>query len=119
MKPNFTKTTIMLAIASMIYGTTTAGATAGKLSPDEVAMLLSTLVVAQKSCDLRTSNYPLNLAVAKLGQDLVDFTPDGRYAQLVEVKLNKAIEWLAVQGKSQACLGFKQTLTRFLPDTLR
>jgi hypothetical protein len=88
------------------------------LPPDWVAMVLATVAAHQSDCapPLPESDYPLNLAVAKLGQDLVDFMPDGRYAPLVSVKLAKAREWERTQGVSAACSGMAETLKRFLPD---
>jgi len=79
-------------------------------------MVLGTLVIANDQCKLKPNNYPLNLAVAKLGQDLVDFRPDNRYAPLLEVKANKAREYIAGMGLRRACDGMQEVLLKFLPD---
>ena len=42
-----------------------------------------------KTCPLEPNDFPLNIAVAKLGQGLVDFMPGGYYAPLVKVKTKK------------------------------
>lgn len=55
-------------------------AQAASLAPDEVAMVLGTMIVVNKQCGLKGNEFPLNVAVAKLGQDLVDFMSDNRYA---------------------------------------
>ena len=68
-------------------------------SPDEVAMVLGTLLVAQRECNVRIiSDTALQIEIAKLGQDLNDFMIDGRYAQVVRVKINKAFEFVATMG---------------------
>ncbi|MEA1833434.1 hypothetical protein U8607_15220 [Methylobacterium durans] len=89
------------------------------LTPDETAMVLATLVVATKTCAAKTTNRPLNVAVAKLGQDLVDFGPNERYSPLVEVKMKKAFEFIQMHGKQTACNGMIGTVRRFLPGILR
>jgi len=86
------------------------------LSPDEVAMIAATVIVGGKECRIKGNDYPLNLAIAKLGQDAVDFKPDGRYAPLVEVKVKKGIEFVNGMGKAKGCEGIRQTLINFLPD---
>ena len=88
------------------------------LTPDEVAMVVGTLFVATTRCTLKTTSAPLNVAVAKLGQDLVDFLPDGRYDPLFRVKVKKANEWMDARRRA-ACDDFRQTLKRFLPDIVR
>jgi hypothetical protein len=52
----------------------------------------------------------------KLRQDLVDFLPDGRYASLVRVKLQKTSEWIMAEGKTRACYGLIETLKKYPPD---
>ena len=86
------------------------------LSPDEVAMVVGTVVVQGQKCPRKPNDYPLNVAVAKLGQDLVDFEPGSRYAPLVEVKMKKAYEFIAGLGLEHACKGMEETLHTFLPD---
>jgi hypothetical protein len=79
-------------------------------------MVVATLMVSDKSCDRKSNGFPLNIAVAKLGQDLVDFFPEGFYAPLVEVKVKKAYEWVGAMDKTKACQGMEEILLRFLPD---
>lgn len=86
------------------------------LSPDEVAMVLGTMIVANKQCGLEGNEFPLNVAVAKLGRDLVDFEPDSRYAPLVDVKMRKALELVSAWGKPRACKAMQEVLFKFLPD---
>ena len=86
------------------------------MTPDEVAMIVATVLVGGTQCGLKGNDYPLNLAVAKLGQDLVDFKPDGRYAPLVQVKVNKGVEFVRGMGKDKGCEGIRDTLIKFLPD---
>jgi hypothetical protein len=78
-------------------------------------MVVATSIVAIQQCSLKSKDFPLNLAVAKLGQDLVDFMPDGRYAPLVEVKRAKAIEWI-LADKTNGCEGIHEVLLKYLPD---
>jgi hypothetical protein len=75
------------------------------LSYDEVAMVLGTLLVGEQQCGLKGSSFPLNVAVAKLGQDLVDFVPGNRYAPLVEVKAMKAREFHSRQREQSSLRG--------------
>ena len=82
-------------------------------------MILATVVTATKDCHAKSTSYPLNLAVAKLGQDLADFLPDGRYAPLVDVKMKKATEWIAAEGRPKACAGMVEVLRKYLPDVYR
>lgn len=86
-----------------------------QLTPDEAAMVLGTLIVARDRCSVTPANKPLNVEIAKLGQDLNDFLPNARYAPLVEVKVKKANEFIAAQGKGTACQGMVEVLKRFLP----
>jgi hypothetical protein len=88
------------------------------LTPDEVAMVLGTLVVQQQFCPLKTNDFPLNIAVAALGQDLVDFMPGNRYEPLVEVKRKKAVEYMQI-GKDKACPGMEEILLKNLPNVFR
>jgi hypothetical protein len=90
--------------------------TVKSLTPDEVAMITATSIVGETQCGIKGNAYPMNLAVAKLGQDLVDFQPDGRYAPLVQVKVKKGLEWINGLGKEKGCEGIRQTLIKFLPD---
>ena len=85
-------------------------------TPDEVGRILATNAVAVKECSIKISNNALNLAVAKLGQDLVDFLPAGRYAPLVNLKLKKVSEWVSAEGKTKACSGMVEMLKKYLPD---
>jgi hypothetical protein len=85
------------------------------LTPDEVAMVVATSIVGETRCGIKGNNHPMNLAVAKLGQDLVDFKSDGRYAPLVKVKLQKGMEWVNTLGK-EGCEGIRGALVQFLPD---
>jgi hypothetical protein len=88
-------------------------------SPDEVAMVLGTLLVAQRECNVRIiSDTALQIEIAKLGQDLNDFMIDGRYAQVVRVKINKAFEFVAAMGKARACNAMKDVLKRYLKDAV-
>ena len=84
--------------------------------PDEVAMVVGTMIVANDQCGLKGNDYPFNVAVAKLGQDFVDFQPDNRYAPLVKVKVKKAYEFISGYGKLRACEGMREVLMKFLPD---
>ena len=107
------RATCVVLLLSINFG---ANAFAAELTPDEVAMVVGTVVVSQQVCGPITSKFPLNVAVAKLGQDLVDFQPDGRYAPLVSVKMKKAFEFVSTQGKAAACDAFRFVMKKFLPD---
>lgn len=88
-----------------------------QLSPDEVAMVVGTFIVQSQNCDLKPKmDFPMNVAVANLGQDVVDYLPDARYAPLVQVKSNKAKEYMAGMGKTQACAAMEEILRKYLPD---
>lgn len=87
-----------------------------KFSPDDVAMVLGTMVIAEQRCGQKPGGFPLNLAVAKLGQDLVDFMPDNRYAPLVQVKMMKADEFISGMGKPRACKAMREVLLKFIPN---
>ena len=106
---------IVLAGCAVIFSTFACWAQSF-LTPDEVAMVVATLVVQQKNCGLKSNDFPLNVAVAKLGQDLVDFLPDNRYSPLVDVKLKKANEFIQGAGLRPACDGMEEILKKFLPD---
>ena len=87
-----------------------------KFSPDDVAMVLGTMVIAEQRCGQKPGGFPLNLAVAKLGQELVDFMPDNRYAPLVQVKMMKADEFISGMGKPRACKAMREVLLKFIPN---
>src|SRR5262245_30043949 len=105
-------TRALLVALAMLFAAGSAMALTQSLSPDEVAMVLATMTVGNKRCAFHPNGMPLNVAVAKLGQDLVDFMPDGRYAPLVEVKMQKAREWIDAQDKATACKGMRWVLVR-------
>ena len=88
------------------------------LTPDETAMVLGTLSVSVKECGVKTTNAPLNVAIAQLGQDVVDFDPENRYAALVNVKIKKANEFIISKGKTYACKAMREVLRRYIPDVL-
>ena len=88
-------------------------------SPDEVAMVLGTLLVSQRECNVQIiSDTALQIDIAKLGQDLNDFMIDGRYAPLVKVKIKKAFEFIAALGKPRACSAMKDVLKRYIKDAV-
>jgi hypothetical protein len=89
------------------------------LSPDEVAMVLGTMIVASSQCGLKANNFPLNIAVAKLGQDVIEFRPDGYYEALVDAKMKKANQYIAWKGKPRACEAMHDVLVKYLPDIYR
>jgi hypothetical protein len=74
------------------------------------------VIVANERCGFKANDSPLNVAVAKLGQDLADFMPESRYAPVVEVKMKKAIEYITARGRPGACEGMEEVLLKFLPD---
>lgn len=90
-----------------------------QLTPDEAAMVVGTLVVATSECGVRATDQNLNVAVARHGQDLVDFQPGNRYAPLVQVKMKKAYEFIRMYGKDTACNGMIGTVNQFLPGSIR
>jgi hypothetical protein len=106
----------LLVVVVMLFAGASAMALTQHLTPDEVAMVLSTMIVGNQRCAFHPKDIPLKVPVAKLGQDLVDFLPGGRYSPLVEVKMQKAHEWIDAQDKATACKGMRETLVRFLPD---
>jgi hypothetical protein len=106
----------LIAASIPIAFTLPAHAQQRSLTPDEVAVIVGTVIVQQQQCTIKSSGFPLNVAVAKLGQDLVDFMPGNRYAPLVEVKKKKAVEFVGMAGKKTACAGFEGVLVKFLPD---
>ena len=59
-------------------------------------MVVATVLVGDNNCGIKGNDYPFNLAIAKLGQDLVDFQPDGRYAPLVQVKVKKGFDTASI-----------------------
>ena len=79
-------------------------------------MVLATLVVAGKTCAVKPNDFPLNVAIAKLGQDLMDFLPDAGYSALVEVKTKKAFEFVEAQGQMAPAKVLQEILNQFLPD---
>ena len=97
-------------------GTSSLQAQTKNLSPDEVAMVVGTMIVANEQCGLTGNEFPVNVAIAKLGQDVVDFMPNNRFAPLVEVKVKKAREFISGMGKPSACKGMRGVLLTFLPD---
>jgi hypothetical protein len=109
-------TVIDRQVTALATATTAPAQAAKSLSPDEVAMVAATVFVGGKECGIKGNGYPLPLAIAKLGQDLVDFYPDGRYAPLVEVKIKKGLEFINGMGKAKGCEGIQETLIKFLPD---
>jgi hypothetical protein len=106
---------MVLATAGAVFG---ASPTLSEmsLSPDEVAMVLGTMIVANNKCGLKGNNFPLNIAVAKLGQDVIEFRLGGYYEALVEVKMKKADQYIAATGKPRACDAMHDVLIKFLPD---
>jgi hypothetical protein len=94
-------------------------AQASSISADEMAMILATLIIAQGSCGLETTDVPLNVAVRGYGFNVVDFLPDGRYAPVVELKARKAREFIQGTGKQFGCQGLIETVQRFLPEIVR
>ena len=81
-------------------------------------MVLGTLLVSEKECGVKTNNNSLNVAIARLGQDLVDFDPDSRYGPLVRVKMKKAYEFITRKGRNYACHGMQDVLHRYLSDVI-
>lgn len=90
------------------------------ISADDMAMVLGSLVAAQVSCDLKIKSYPpLNVVVARYGFNYPDFLPGNLYAPVVEVKMNKAREFIDVMGKSRGCQAIIETVRRFPPDLVQ
>jgi hypothetical protein len=86
------------------------------LTPDEVAMILATFVAYGDECDAHfQEDKPLGPEVAKLGQDVQDFMPNGRYQSLMDPHMTKAAGWIKMRGKADACDDFRKTLEHFLP----
>lgn len=90
-----------------------------KISADDMAMLLASLVAAQLSCGLKVKDYPpLNVVVARYGFNYPDFLPGNLYAPVVEVKMNKAKEFIDAMGKSRGCQAVIDTVRRFFPEVV-
>jgi hypothetical protein len=88
-----------------------------KISADDMAMLLATLVAAQLSCGLKLKDYPpLNVVVARYGFNYPDFLPGSLYAPVVEVKMKKAKEFIDAMGRSSGCQAIIDTVRRFFPE---
>jgi hypothetical protein len=90
-----------------------------RLTSDDMAMLVATLVVAGDSCRLKTTDAPLNLAVARYGFDIVDFKPDGLYAPVVEVKIRKAKDFIQSLGPANGCSGLTETIRKFFQELVQ
>ena len=82
-----------------------------------MAMLLGSLVTAQISCGLKTKDYPrLSSVVARYGYSYTDFLPGHLFAPVVEVKIDKAKEFIRLEGKSAGCRSITETVRRFFPE---
>jgi hypothetical protein len=80
-------------------------------------MLLGTLVTAQISCGLKTKDYPpLSAAVARYGYNYADFLPGHLFAAVVEAKIDKAKEFMRLEGKTAGCQAMTETVRRFFPE---
>jgi len=111
--------TVMRAPAEATRDEKLLPAQASSISADEMAMLLATLIIAESSCGLETTDVPLNVAVRRYGFNVVDFLPDGRYAPVVELKARKAREFIQGTGRQFGCQGLIETVQRFLPEIVR
>lgn len=105
-----------LVILAACFGTTSAVAQQSNLSADNMAVILGTFVTQQRLCPLKsTADYPLGAEVAKLGHNIADFMPGGRYAQLMDVRVEKAVEFVKIHGLENACKGYQEYLIKYLP----
>jgi hypothetical protein len=87
------------------------------LNADVMAMLLGTLVTAQISCGLKTKDYPLlSSAVSRYGYNYADFLPGHLFAPVVEAKIDKAKEFMRLEGKTGGCRALIETTHRFFPE---
>jgi hypothetical protein len=92
------------------------------MSVDEMAIVLGTYITVSNGCP---SNFqgkddaPLSSIVSQYGYKLVDFSPNGRYGQLVEFHMEKAIEFLKSDGNEKACPAMRDTVIQYLPELYR
>jgi hypothetical protein len=94
----------------------TSDALAQTLAIDEMAMILATASYASSRCGLRANDEPIAVVVANRGYDYRDFLPDGRYGNVVMVKLKKAHEFERQHGRAFACDATKKVALQFLPE---
>lgn len=87
-------------------------------TPDEMATLLSSLIVAGQKCGLKTNDVPIGRVVAKYGLELRAFLPGGKYELIVEEKVKKAEEFLVALGSEKGCEGVTGTVRKFLPEVV-
>jgi hypothetical protein len=87
-------------------------------TPDEMATILASLMIAQHVCGLKTNDTPLNSLVTKHGFQLKAFMPDGTHASLVETKMRGAQEFLKQYGREKGCEGITDTVREFLPEVV-
>ncbi|MBG0799532.1 hypothetical protein IYX23_17835 [Methylocystis sp. L43] len=94
-------------------------ALAQTLAIDEMAMILATASYVSSRCGLRANDEPIAVVVANRGYDYRDFLPEGRYGNVVMVKLKKAYEFERQHGRAFSCDATKKVALEFLPDLYR
>jgi hypothetical protein len=92
-------------------------ASAEKLTADDMAVILGTFVTQNRVCPEKISpNYLIGREVLRLGYNIADFLPGGRYEKLMSVRIEKAVEFIKMHGLEFACRAYKEYLVRYLKD---
>lgn len=114
------KTLIGFALAlAGVFSSIALEANAASFAIDEMAMFLATMIYTQTRCGLRPNDTPISVVIANRGYDYRDFLPDGRYGNVVNVKLAKAYEFEKKAGRAVSCKATKDVVKRFLPELYR
>jgi hypothetical protein len=87
------------------------------ISADDMADLLSSLVVTQSECGFNASDAPLAPVVGRHGLKLEDFMPNGRYDPIMEAKMIKIKDLLRQHEKT--CDSLVDAIRRSLPELVR
>lgn len=90
-----------------------------KTTIDQMATILASYMIAEKSCGMKTKDVNLSEIVAKRGFDVKDFTPNGAHGSLVGEKIDKAKEFVATLGPEKACEGIADVVRKYLPEVVR
>jgi len=99
------------------FGSWPVAAQQSNLSPDDMAIILGTFVTQTRLCPVKPANdYPIGLKVSQLGHNLADYLPGGQYDKLMEVRIDKAVEFVKLHGLKYACEGYTEYLLKYLPD---
>jgi hypothetical protein len=97
-----------------------------QVAPDSIADVLGKFLVAMDKCGFQTNDkQPMGPLVAKLGGNLDDWRPDGRYDELMLRSIYRALHRVGLTaltqpqlGEPQACAALNAEVAKAMPDVV-